>query len=85
MMKKIIIGTLIAALAAVCCTAAVWAAPNSGTGANFTDENGDGVCDNRGTAGTGANFADENGDGICDNRADTPAQNCSQNRFRRNQ
>ena len=64
MMKKIIIGTLIAALAAVCCTAAVWAAPNSGTGENF---------------------ADENSDGVCDNRADTPAQNCSQNRFRRNQ
>ena len=30
---------------------------------SFTDENGDGICDNR-----NGSFTDENGDGICDNR-----------------
>lgn len=47
-------------------------------GANFVDENGNGLCDRyeQGTPmgqhgdhmkGHGANFIDENGDGICDN------------------
>lgn len=48
-------------------------------GANYADENGDGVCDNRGDRKTvesgkeesraqGVNYADEDGDGVCDNR-----------------
>lgn len=48
------------------------------TGSCDTDENGDGVCDNR-VQGTyrcdsekgvcdGSGYADENGDGVCDNR-----------------
>ena len=32
----------------------------------FTDANGDGICDNRGS--NCMRFTDENGDGICDNR-----------------
>jgi len=40
-----------------------------GTGANFTDENGDGVCDNVATGacgGAGCGYVDVNGDGVCD-------------------
>lgn len=39
-------------------------------GPNFTDKNGDGICDNR--AGSGkrkSNFIDQNNDGICDHFA----------------
>jgi hypothetical protein len=40
-----------------------------GAGANFTDENGDGVCDNVGTGAcesAGCCYADANGDDVCD-------------------
>lgn len=40
------------------------AAALHGRGAAFVDEDGDGVCDNR---GYGAGFVDEDGDGVCDN------------------
>ncbi len=33
----------------------------------WVDENGDGICDNRGP-GKGQHWVDEDGDGICDNR-----------------
>ena len=48
---------------------------NNGQGAGFVDEDGDGVCDNRGTGlgnGQGAGFVDEDGDGICDNLGQRP-------------
>ena len=34
---------------------------------NYTDEDGDGVCDYCGTACGYRHYADENGDGLCDN------------------
>lgn len=37
----------------------------------FTDNDGDGICDNRGTGngcGKGQGFVDEDNDGVCDNR-----------------
>ena len=34
---------------------------------NYADEDGDGVCDNCGTACGYRHYADENGDGLCDN------------------
>ena len=37
---------------------------------NYVDDNGDGVCDNCGTACRHAacgNYVDDNGDGVCDN------------------
>ncbi len=40
-------------------------------GANFVDQNNDGVCDNFAAGnqrGRGANFVDKNNDGVCDNR-----------------
>ncbi len=53
---------------------------NSGSGRNFADADGDGICDNVGNMriyagvnvngvcdGCGRNFVDENGDGVCDN------------------
>ena len=33
---------------------------------NYADEDGDGVCDNCGTACGYRHYADENGDGVCD-------------------
>ena len=36
-------------------------------GANFVDQNGDGVCDRMGK-GPGPNFVDADGDGVCDNQ-----------------
>ncbi len=45
-----------------------------GYGANFTDADGDGICDNR--AGYGVNFTDADGDGICDNWATGRAGGC---------
>jgi len=42
-------------------------------GQTFVDANGDGICDNRGSAGCG--FVDANGDGICDNGNGTCSQN----------
>jgi hypothetical protein len=57
-----------------------WAArgPGQGTGLgytdqdgdgicdNFVDEDGDGVCDNAGSGGQGPGYTDEDGDGVCD-------------------
>ena len=34
---------------------------------NYADEDGDGVCDNCGTACGYRHYADEDGDGLCDN------------------
>lgn len=33
---------------------------------NFVDEDGDGVCDNAGSGGYGPGYTDEDGDGVCD-------------------
>lgn len=79
---------MIAAAALACTVGAtgVWAAGPGRSCLNqactkaqclFTDENGDGLCDNytdglcrRNADGDGACYTDENGDGVCDNRAD---------------
>lgn len=41
-------------------------------GQNFVDEDGDGICDNKGSCQQngecGKNFVDEDGDGVCDNK-----------------
>jgi hypothetical protein len=38
-------------------------------GEGFTDEDGDGVCDNQNTqCNRGEGFTDEDGDGVCDNQ-----------------
>ena len=50
---------------------------------NYTDTDGDGICDNRDTTsgtncnGTGKNFVDADGDGICDNRGTASGTNCN--------
>lgn len=53
--------------------------PGTRNGPLFVDEDGDGVCDNKGTGYSGRhgqgknyrnNFVDEDGDGICDNFVD---------------
>ena len=71
-MKKLLVTGAALALALALGTS-VYAAEVSGSNllapqatASFVDENGDGVCDNRGT-GRGAGFVDEDGDGVCDN------------------
>lgn len=71
-MKKLLAGTLI--VASVLCiggTGVLAAVP--GRGANYTDSDGNGICDHLetslpdGTRGGGMNFTDEDRDGICDN------------------
>ena len=72
-MKKMMAGIL-TSIAAVCIGMA--SIPAVAQGVGFTDNDGDGVCDNRATrvtgqatAGQGAGFTDNDGDGVCDNRA----------------
>lgn len=78
-MKKIAAGIAAAALILTLSTASAFAAGRGYRG-NFLDENGDGICDNRGTAlcegRSGCSFTDENGDGICDNYS---KENCRRN------
>lgn len=72
-MKKILAIITAALILSVFSTTVTAARP--GHGRNFTDTDGDGVCDNYGSAGNGCkrrtncnrNFTDANGDGICDN------------------
>lgn len=68
-MKKLLIGVLTAVLLIAVIATSVFAA-NSDRRHDFTDTNGNGICDNRETRGEsrGCNFADTNGNGICDNR-----------------
>ena len=91
-MKKALSSILIVALVLTIGTISAFAAsPQNGkandTGymlINYSDENGDGVCDSRADGGVcpqdgtgcksgnkngGTSFADENGDGVCDSRA----------------
>lgn len=92
MMKRTAVMIAAATLACAVGATGVWAAGPGSTGMQrpcttarclFTDENGDGLCDNRtdGTCrydadgdgfcdrtGRGWYFVDENSDGICDNR-----------------
>ena len=68
-MKKMVMGTISAALVlSMAVTGAFAAGYGNGRGHNFVDANGDGVCDNYGTGtGRGQYFVDANGDGVCDN------------------
>ena len=66
-MKKIIIFVSLIVVVLVIGTAAAFAGDGF-HGRNFTDANGDGVCDNYVTGQCGAGFTDADGDGICDNR-----------------
>ena len=65
-MKKIIILVSLIIVVLVIGTAAAFAGDGF-HGRNFTDANGDGVCDNYVTGQCGAGFADTDGDGVCDN------------------
>lgn len=66
-MKKMVMGTISAALVlSMAVTGAFAAGYGNGRRRNFVDANGDGVCDNYGT-GRGQYFVDANGDGVCDN------------------
>ena len=58
-MKKILIGTAIAALVLMVGVTGAFAAG----GRNYVDANGDGICDNRGNY---CRFVDTDGDGVCD-------------------
>lgn len=58
-MKKILMGTAIAALVLTVGVTGAFAAG----GRNYVDANGDGICDNRGNY---CRFVDADGDGVCD-------------------
>ena len=58
-MKKILMGTAIAALVLTVGVTGAFAAG----GQNYVDANGDGICDNRGNY---CRFVDTDGDGVCD-------------------
>lgn len=58
-MKKILMGTAIAALVLTVGVTGAFAAG----GRNYVDANGDGICDNRGNY---CRFVDTDGDGVCD-------------------
>ncbi len=58
-MKKILMGTAIAALVLTVGGTGAFAAG----GRNYVDANGDGICDNRGNY---CRFVDTGGDGVCD-------------------
>lgn len=85
MIKKILAGVLAAALLLPVGTGGtITASARCGHGGNgcgryYTDEDGDGICDNYGgqchgrgnkANGCGRYYTDEDGDGICDNYAD---------------
>ncbi|MFR8010384.1 MAG: hypothetical protein ACLU8W_01285 [Clostridia bacterium] len=77
-MKKVLAGILSAIILASGGVAGA-AAPGSDAGRNFSDTDGDRICDNRIIAqsngeapgGQGANYVDADGDGICDHRPDS--------------
>lgn len=77
-MKKALAGILSAIILASGGVAGA-AAAGSDAGRNFSDTDGDRICDNRIIAqsngeapdGQGANYVDADGDGICDHRADS--------------
>ncbi len=77
-MKKALAGILSAIILASGGVAGA-AAPGSDAGRNFSDTDGDGICDNRIIAqsngetpgGQGANYVDADGDGVCDHRPDS--------------
>ena len=65
--KKILAIVLMGLLVLTLVPAAVFAGYGSqqGQGIGYVDANGDGICDNHGSAC--GNYVDANGDGICDN------------------
>ena len=65
--KKILAIVLMGLLVLTLVPAAVFAGYGSqqGQGIGYDDTNGDGICDNHGSAC--GNYVDANGDGICDN------------------
>ena len=68
-MKKLFAGILAAVIVLSLGFITAFARANMQEG-SFVDSNGDGVCDNYGTAACQnkcSNWADNNGDGICDN------------------
>ncbi len=74
MLYKMMLGITAAALAAGIGMTAVQAQENPADPTvkttqlcSYVDENGDGICDNRGNGQCSGSFVDENGDGICDN------------------
>ncbi len=75
LLKRTCAGVLMAAAVLAVGTTSVFAA-GPGAGKNFTDANGDGICDCRETV---CRYADANEDGICDscgrNQKDCPSQN----------
>ena len=77
-MKKIVTGIIITSLIVAFAAMGTFAYGYNRSG-NYTDSNGDGICDNRGAngCGRGVNFDDEDGDGLCDNRG---ANGCGRGR-----
>ncbi len=65
--KKILAIVLMGLLVLTLVPAAVFAGYGSqqGQGIGYVDANGDGICDNHGSAC--GNYVDANGDGVCDN------------------
>ncbi len=65
--KKILAIVLMGLLVPTLVPAAVFAGYGSqqGQGIGYVDANGDGICDNHGSAC--GNYVDANGDGVCDN------------------
>ena len=74
-MKKVLALILAAVLLLAIGTVGVFAARG-----NFTDENNDGICDNRPvqvSENKGTGYVDDNADGVCDNfTEDKPLKNC---------
>ena len=62
-MKKIFAG-IVTMVLVLSVTATTAFAAGRGCGRYFVDEDGDGICDN---AGSACGFVDEGGDGVCDN------------------
>lgn len=83
-MKKTL-GIVLSAVTVLSIGATSVFAAGSRNGRNYTDTDGDGVCDNRVTASCvnsekcpTASFVDEDNDGICDNRGIGKGQNAGQ-------
>lgn len=84
LMKKTL-GIVLSAVTVLSIGATSVFAAGSRNGRNYTDADGDGVCDNRASASCvnsencpTANFVDEDNDGICDNRGTGRGQNAGQ-------
>lgn len=81
-MRKLFSGILAAMLVASLCITGAFACHHGGCGGvSYVDADGDGVCDNRGTA-CGVNFVDADGDGVCDNYASGQGRGCGRGRGR---